>query len=61
MTCTCSVPHKVTILIAKEEVNVCSKRLGGCGEEIKENVNIKTNEDDYIVRFDDEDNYGWRF
>lgn len=34
MYCTCSNKKKIVVSIEHKPVEVCSKRLGGCGEEI---------------------------
>lgn len=36
MYCTCSNKKKIVMTILHERVEVCSKRLGGCGKEIGE-------------------------
>lgn len=36
MYCKCKEPKKKTILIMNNEVDVCAKSIGGCGQEVKE-------------------------
>lgn len=38
MYCTCSNKKKIIMTILHERVEVCSKRLGGCGKEISNEV-----------------------